>query len=160
MAHTVYKNKKNHQRIAHNLVWLPIAIIGFIVLLLGLTWFLHPEPWLIDRVPNEALIGTNFQKLFSASINRHLTLYLKVIYKSLGLCLIATSLVTLSYLNITRLGTRSSRKHMHTLFFLILAGVYYLIFTYLSLSPFKPILYILTLLYVVSVISSSFLKEE
>ena len=160
MVHTVYKNKKNHQRIVHNLAWLPIAIIGFIVLLLGLTWFLHPEPWLLDKAPNEALIGTSFQKLFSTSINRYLPTYFKLIYKSLGLCLMATSLVTLSYLNITRLGTRSSRKHLHTLFFLILAGVYYLIFTYLSLSPFKPILYILTLLYVVSVISSSFLKEE
>ena len=61
MAHTVYKNKENHQRIAHNLVWFPIAIIGFVVLLLGLTWFLHPEPWLLDRAPNEALIGTSFQ---------------------------------------------------------------------------------------------------
>ena len=160
MAHTVYKNKKNHQRIVHNLVWLPIAIIGFIVLLLGLTWFLHPEPWLLDKAPNEALIGTSFQKLFSISINRYLPTYFKLIYKSLGLCLMATSLVTLSYINITRLGTRSSRKHLHTLFFLILAGVYYLIFTYLSLSPFKPILYVLTLLYFLSVVSSLFLKEK
>jgi len=160
MAHTAYKNKKNHQRLAHNLVWLPVAIIGFIVLLLGLTWFLHPEPWLLDRAPKEALIGTSFQKLFSAPTNRYLPTYFKVIYKSLGLCLITTSLVTLSYLNITRLGTRSSRKHMHTLFFLILVGVYYLIFTYLSLSPFKPILHILTLLYSVSVVSSLFLKEK
>ena len=160
MVHSVYKNKKNHQRIAHNLVWLPIAIIGFIVLLLGLTLFLHPEPWLLDRAPNETLIGTSFQKLFSASINHYLPTYLKVIYKFLGLCLITTSFLILSYLNITRLGTRLSRKYLHTLFFLILAGVYYLISTYLSLSPFKPILYILTLLYSVSVISSLFLKEK
>ena len=160
MVHTVYKNKKNHQRIAHNLVWLPIAIIGFIVLLLGLTWFLHPKPWLLDRAPNEALIGTSFQKLFSSSINNHLHLYLKAIHKFLGLCLITISLLTLSYLNITRLGTRSSRKHLYALFFLIFLGTYYLIFTYLPSSPLKPILYILTLLYVVSVVSSLFLKEE
>ena len=160
MAHTVYKNKKNHQRIAHNLVWLPIAIIGFIVLLLGLTWFIHPEPWLLDRVLNEALIRTSFQKLFSASINRYLPTYFKVIYKFLGLCLIATGFVTLSYVNITRLGTRSSRKHLYTLFFLIFVGVYYLIFMYFSLSLFKPILHILTLLYFISVVSSLFLKEK
>ena len=160
MAHTVHRNKENRQRIVHNLVWLPMATIGLVVLLLGLTWFIHPEPWLLDRAPNEALIRTTFQNLFSASINRHLPLYLKVIYKFLGLCLIATSLLTLSYLNITRLGTRSSRKHLYALFFLILLGIYYLIFTYLQSSPLKPILYVLTLLYVFSVVSSVFLKEK
>ena len=61
-----------NQRTIHNLTWLPIFIVGIASVGLGGLWCLHPEPWLLDQLPNEILLRTKFSELFSANINVHL----------------------------------------------------------------------------------------
>tara|TARA_B100001250_G_scaffold234135_1_gene200998 strand:+ start:1871 stop:2119 length:249 start_codon:yes stop_codon:yes gene_type:complete len=80
------------QHIVHNFIWFPIFLIGLVTLALGLIWVFHPEPWLLDKAPNEALIQTTFKNLFSLEINKYLPSYLKVIYQFLGLWLITIGL--------------------------------------------------------------------
>ena len=56
------------KRIFHNVVWVSSFLIGFSSCLLGLTWLFHPEPWILDRVPNEEILGMSFKELFASNI--------------------------------------------------------------------------------------------
>ena len=62
----------------HNFTWIPLFLIGLGAVGLGLGWLIHPEPWMLDQPPNEALLQTSFQNLFAAKINVHLPEYLLV----------------------------------------------------------------------------------
>ena len=52
----------------HNLVWAPVSLIGLCTVLLGVGWLLYPEPWILDRAPNEFILKTSFKELFAADI--------------------------------------------------------------------------------------------
>ena len=58
------KNKKMDKRLAHNLTWFPIFLIGILAISLGAVWCVHDEPWLLDKPPNEVLLQTSFDILF------------------------------------------------------------------------------------------------
>jgi len=143
----------------HNLVLAPIFLISLVVIVMGAAWCIHPEPWLLDRPPNEALLQTSFNNLFSAKINIHLPAYLIVIYKFFGLWLISIGLLILAYTYVTRLGTTLARNIIHTVLFLILIAVYYLVFNFIPTSPFMPILFGFTVCLLCSRYYSKQLKE-
>ena len=147
------------KRKIHNLVWAPILLISAVVIVLGFTWCLHPEPWLLDRSPNEALLQTSFNKLFSAKVNTHLPDYLIVLYKFFGLWLISIGLLILAYTYVTRLGTTLARNVIHTVLILILVSVYYLVFNFIPTSPFIPILFGFTICLLCSRYYSKQLEE-
>ena len=87
-----------NQKTVHNLIWTPIFLIGIVSLAFGLIWIFHPEPWLIDQPANEALLQTSLGQIFSYSAN-----------KFFGLWLITIGLLVLSYVKITKLGTKQAR---------------------------------------------------
>ncbi|GIT32122.1 MAG: hypothetical protein Ct9H300mP2_2010 [Candidatus Neomarinimicrobiota bacterium] len=37
---------------------------------LGVGWLFYPEPWILDRAPNEFILKTSFKELFAADINK------------------------------------------------------------------------------------------
>ena len=98
-----------NQRTIHNLVWFPSFLTGVSALIFGLIWFWHPEPWLIDQSPNEILLQTTYEKLFSFELNRYLPSYLEVIYKFFGLWLITIGLLIITFVRVTKLGTKQAR---------------------------------------------------
>jgi len=138
------------QHIVHNFIWFPIFLIGLVTLALGLIWVFHPEPWLLDKAPNEALIQTTFKNLFSLEINKYLPSYLKVIYQFLGLWLITIGLLILAYVKVTRMATTQARNAMYFIMLITLFGIFYLVFTFLPTSPLIPMLYLLGLLLICS----------
>ena len=144
-----------NQKTVHNLVWTPIFLIGIVSLAFGLIWIFHPEPWLIDQPANEALLHTSFDELFSYSANKFLPSYLIVIYRFFGLWLITIGLLVLSFVKITKLGTKQARFSIHSTLFLTLLSMYYLIFKYLPTSPLIPTLYVFTLFLGLSIYFSS-----
>ena len=85
MAHLVYKVKIVNKRIAHNLTWIPIFLIGILTISLGAVWCIHEQPWLLDKSPNEVLLQTSFDVLLSEKINIGLPSYLTIVYRFLGL---------------------------------------------------------------------------
>ena len=133
------------RHIFHNLTWIPIFFVGIIAVILGITWLLHPEPWLLDKVPNEILLNTSFDVLFSKSINIKLPDYLLVIYRFFGLWLLSIGVLIIIYIYVTRLGTQTSRNSIFLVLTIILIGIYYLVLNYIPSSPLLPVLYILTL---------------
>ena len=143
------------QKTTHNFIWAPIFLIGAVSLVFGFFWVFHPEPWLIDQSPNEAILQTTFKNLFSYEVNKLLPSYLIVIYRFFGLSLITIGLLVLSYVKVTKLGTKQARFSIHSTLFLTLLSMYYLIFNYLPTSPLIPALYIFTLLLGLSIYFSS-----
>ena len=78
MAHLVYKVKIVNKRIAHNLTWIPIFLIGILTIFLGAAWCTHEEPWLLDKSPNEVLLQTSSDVLLLEKINIGLLSYLRI----------------------------------------------------------------------------------
>ncbi|MAV96133.1 MAG: hypothetical protein CMG06_03185 [Candidatus Marinimicrobia bacterium] len=148
-----------NQRTIHNLVWLPNFLIGVTALILGLIWFWHPEPWLIDRSPNEILLQTTYEKLFSFGPNKYLSSYLKVIYRFFGLWLITIGLLIITFVRVTKLGTKQARTSIHTIMIFVLILLYYLVFSFLETSPLLPSLYFFTLLLSISIYFSTLIRE-
>ena len=86
-----------NKRIAHNFTWGPIFIIGIIANILGVILCMHKEPWLLNQIPNEALLQTSFSILFSEKINIGLPLFLSMIYRFFGIWLLTIGSIIICY---------------------------------------------------------------
>ena len=147
------------KRTIHNLIWIPIVLIGLSALGLGLKWCFHPEPWLIDQRPNEALLQTSFNTLFLEKINAQLPTYLTVIYRFFGFWLTSIGLLIITYVKVTRMGTSFSRNVLLGVIFIILVGIYYLLLNFVPTSLFLPLVHILAILWITSTFFSMTLKK-
>ena len=110
---------------------------------LGVILCIHKEPWLLNQIPNEALLQTSFSILFSEKINIGLPLFLTTIYRFFGLWLLTTGSIIICYVYVTRLGTKSCSK-----FYLFCNNSYSCCnllsnFSYLPSSALLPILHFL-----------------
>ena len=159
MDHLVYKVKIVNKRIAHNLTWIPIFLIGILTISLGAVWCIHEQPWLLDKSPNEVLLQTSFDVLLSEKINIGLPSYLTIIYRFLGLCTLTIGSLIIGYVYVTRLGTKIARDCIFLILFVTLLGIYFLVLNYLPSSPLMPVLYFLTFCLFLSVFFSKHLPD-
>lgn len=148
-----------NNKIRHNLIWIPLFLIGMGLVGFGLGWLVHPEPWMLDQPPNEALLKTSFSKLFAADINTYLPDYLRVIYRFFGWWVISIGILIIIYVQVTRLGTVLSRISILGAMLFILIGVGYMVFHFIPTSPFKMILYLQAGLWFTSAYFSTQLKD-
>ena len=159
MARLVYKVKIVNKRIAHNLTWIPIFLIGILTISLGAVWCIHEQPWLLDKSPNEVLLQTSFDILLSEKINIGLPSYLTIVYKFLGLYMLTIGSLIIGYVYVTRLGTKIARNCIFLVLFITLLGIYFLVLNYLPSSPLMPVLYFLTFCLFLSVFFSKHLPD-
>jgi hypothetical protein len=118
---------------------IPLLIIGFIFIIMGLRWIFVDEPWMLDRVANEERLNMTFEKLFSSEINETLPGYLKQIYRFFGLWVSIIGLFIVSFLREKFIKDSDIRKSL-----LICTGltVYLaLIFAYIWI-PSSPFIYL------------------
>ena len=118
---------------------IPLLIIGFIFIIMGLRWIFVDEPWMLDRVANEERLNMTFDKLFSSEINETLPGYLKQIYRFFGLWVSIIGLFIVSFLKEKFIKDSDIRKSL-----LICTGltVYLaLIFAYIWI-PSSPFIYL------------------
>ena len=148
-----------NKRIAHNLTWFPIFLIGTIIICLGAILCIHKQPWLLDKLPNEVLLQTSFNTLFSKEINIGLSLYLMIIYRFLGLYMLTIGFLIIGHVYVTRLGTKTARNCIFVTLLFTLVGIYFLILNYLPSSPLMPVLYFLSLCLFLSVFFSKYLPD-
>ena len=59
-----------------------LVLISYSLIISGIRWMVSDEPWMLDQLPNEALLQTSFSNLFASHINTYLPEYLRVIYLS------------------------------------------------------------------------------
>ncbi len=142
------------KNIIHNLSWVPLFFFGVGTIYLGLRWLIHPEPWLLDKIPNEIILQKSFEELFQSEINYYLPDYLTVIYLFLGWCSVALGMLIIIYVHTTRMGTNKSRFNILAILLIILIGFYFLIFNYIPLTPFKKELYVMSFLWLMSAVFS------
>ena len=159
MAHLAYKVKIVNKRIAHNLTWIPVFLIGILTIFLGAVWFIHEQPWLLDKSPNEVLLQTSFDVLLSEKINIGLPSYLTIIYRFLGLYMLTIGSLIIGYVYVTRLGTKIARNCIFLILFVTLLGIYFLVLNYLPSSPLILVLYFLTLCLCLSIFFSKHLPD-
>ena len=159
MAHLVYKVKIVNKRIAHNLTWIPIFLIGILTIFLGAVWCTHKQPWLLDKSPNEVLLQTSFDVLLSEKINIGLSSYLTIVYRFLGLYMLTIGFLIIGYVYITRLGTKIARNCIFLILFIKLLVKYFLVVNYLPSSLLMPVLYFLTFCLFSSVFFSKYLPD-
>ena len=118
---------------------IPLLIIGFIFIIMGLRWIFVDEPWMLDRVANEERLNMTFEKLFSSEINETLPGYLKQIYRFFGLWVSIIGLFIVSFLKEKFIKDSDIRKSL-----LICTGltIYLaLIFAYIWI-PSSPFIYL------------------
>tara|TARA_Y100000590_G_scaffold159432_1_gene182897 strand:- start:14920 stop:15387 length:468 start_codon:yes stop_codon:yes gene_type:complete len=138
----------------HNLSWIPVFIIGLGAVGLGMGWFLHPEPWMLDQQPNEKLLKATFTELLTVEINRYLPDYLRVVYRFFGWWVISIGMLIMALVQVTRMGTALARNLILGILFIILIVLYYMVYNFLPTSPIKIAMHILTGLWFISAISS------
>ena len=148
-----------NQKHWHNLSWIPAFIIGLGTVGLGISWLSHPEPWILDQPPNEALLQTTFADLFTADINRHLPDYLRMIYRFFGWWVVSIGLLIMTFVKVTRMGTSLARNSILGILLIILIGIYYMVFNFIPTSPFKIAMHILAVLWFISAFASGRLEE-
>jgi hypothetical protein len=149
-----------NQKTIHNLTWIPLFLLGLGAAVLGLGWLFHPEPWMLDQPPNEAVLQTSFQSLFAADINVHLPEYLLVIYRFFGWWVLSIGLLIMTYVQVTRMGTALARNSILGVLLFMLMGVAYMVFNFIPLSPFKNVLYLQLIMWLTSAYFSTQLKGE
>tara|TARA_A100001388_G_C28702071_1_gene466728 strand:- start:86 stop:535 length:450 start_codon:yes stop_codon:yes gene_type:complete len=147
------------KRIAHNFTWGPLLIIGIIVNILGVALCIHKEPWLLNQMPNEALLQNSFNILFSEKINIGLPLFLTTIYRFFGLWLLTTGSIIICYVYVTRLGTKVARNSIFLILSVTLIAIYYLAFSYFPSSPLLPILHFSAICLASSIFCSKYLPD-
>ena len=148
-----------NQKHWHNLSWIPAFIIGLGAVGLGISWLSHPEPWILDQPPNEALLQTTFADLFTADINRHLPDYLRMIYRFFGWWVVSIGLLIMTFVKVTRMGTSLARNSILGILLIILIGIYYMVFNLIPTSQFKIAMHILAVLWFISAFASGRLEE-
>ena len=147
------------QKKIHNFTWIPLFLIGLSAVVLGLGWFIHPEPWILDQPPNEALLQISFHTLFADEINAHLPDYLLVIYRFFGWWVLSIGLLIMTYVQITRMGTALARNAILGVLLFIVIGVAYMVFNFIPLSPFKIVLYMQSVMWLTSAYFSTKLDD-
>jgi len=147
-----------NQKTYHNLAWIPLFLFGLGAVGLGVNWLMHPEPWLLDQPPNEALLNMSFGQLFEAEVNTNLPDYLRVIYRFFGWWVLSIGILTITFVQVTRMGTALARQSILGVLVIILIGASYMVYSFIPLSPFKTVLYIQWVLVFISFYGSKNLK--
>ena len=120
----------------YKLFRLPLLIIGFIFIIMGLRWIFVDEPWMLDRVANEERLNMTFQKLFSNEINDTLPGYLKQIYRFFGLWVSMIGLFIISFLKEKFIQDSDIRKSLLICTGLTVYSALILAYIWIPSSPF------------------------
>ena len=130
---------------------IPLLIIGYTMIVLGIRWMIVDEPWMLDQVANEERLNMTFDKLFNNEINNTLPGYLKQIYRFFGLW------VTIIGLFITSLSRISVSKDsiIRTVILFCVGVMCYsgliLVYIWIPSSPFLYLAYGMILLHLISI---------
>ena len=138
----------------HNLVWIPIAIIGLTAVLLSPGWMFSSEPWMLDKTANEALLDLSYDELFSQDVNRNLPDYLTLMYRFFGLWVFAVGSLILAFVLITKMGTSLARNTILPILGVVLIAVYCIEFRFIPSSHFVYLSHFHMLCFLISAVAS------
>ena len=129
----------------------PLCLIGLVMIVCGVRWLIHPEPWMLDEVANVERLGMTFDNLFEEEINTTLPDYLRQIYRFFGFWVLIIGLL-ISVLSQTIHNNNIGVQLLSIVGFMMLFGMY-LGYTFIPSSHFIPLMWGLFFCYIVSVYS-------
>ena len=151
----------------------PLCLIGIVMIICGCRWLIHPEPWLLDVDANLERLNSNcisalpnrdcydsFDEVFSESIST-LPDYLKQIYRFFGLWVLIIGLF-ISSLSLSNKAIKHNQiisKIIYIVGLMMLFGMY-LGYTLIPSSHFITLMWILLILYIISLYSYIKLKVK
>ena len=135
----------------------PLYFIGAVLIVCGVRWLIHPEPWMLDEVANVERLGMTFNDLFEQEINSTLPDYLRQIYRFFGLWVLIIGLL-LSSLSQNMLKNNIGNQLLSTVGFMLFFGMY-LGYTLIPSSHFIHLMWGLFICYIISLYSYIKLKK-
>ena len=138
----------------------PLCFIGIIMVILGIRWLIHPEPWMLDEVANVERLGMTFEELFDAEINKTLPGYLTQIYRFFGfwVLIVGALILNLSRQTIICNNKKISAIIIYTVGFMMIFGLY-LGYSLIPSSHFISLIWVLFIFYLISLYSYFKLKD-
>ena len=104
----------------------PLLSVGLIMIILGMRWIFHSEPWLLDEVANVERLQMTFNVLFADDINKTLPGYLKQIYQFFGLWVMIIGLFITNFSIPSRIIKPDIAVPLLSIFFfLVISGLYF-----------------------------------
>ena len=138
----------------------PLCFIGIIMVILGIRWLIHPEPWMLDEVANVERLGMSFEKLFENEINSTLPDYLRQIYRFIGFWVLMIGLFISS---LSRASVMMKQdvgfKLILIVGFMMMFGLY-LGYSLIPSSHFIQLIWVLIFLYLISLYSFIKLRKK
>ena len=83
-----------------------------------------------------------------------------MIYRFFGWWVVSIGLLLLTYVYVTRIGTRLARNAIHTMITIVLSGVYLMIFRFIPTTPFLYGIYSMTALLLLSLWASKQINQS
>ena len=135
----------------------PLYLIGIVMIICGVRWLIHPEPWMLDEVANVERLGMTFDDLFEQEINTTLPGYLRQIYRFFGFWVVIIGLFIFSLSN--NIIKNNTGTQLLSIIGLMMFFGMYLGYTFIPSSHFIQLMWGLFLCYIVSLYSYIKLKK-
>ena len=138
-------------KLLHNLTVIPFFILVITSFIMGFSWMLSSEPWMLDEYANTILLEESYKDLFAHPINENLPRYLTLLYRFFGLWVTTIGMLIMSFTIVTRLGTVMARNFIQSSFFITLIGISIIEYIFIPSSHFVYLTFVLWILWGVSV---------
>ena len=119
------------------------------MLVFGIRWLIHPEPWMLDEIANVERLGMTFEQLFKPVINATLPGYLQQIYRFFGFWVFIIGLMILSFSLPNSIIKRSIGNKIISIVGLMMAFGMYLGYALIPSSHFITLMWFLIGLYLI-----------
>lgn len=129
---------------------IPIILISVALCISGIRWMISSEPWMLDQVANEERLKMSFIELFLIEGNSNLSLYLTQIYRFLGLYVLGTGMIFLSFTSTKFFQIPLFRKRLLFVLGVLLFSNLILAYFWIPSSHFIYVIWIAICLYLFS----------
>jgi|TARA_B110000914_G_scaffold166190_1_gene146730 hypothetical protein len=132
------------------LLQIPLILISLTLVICGLRWLIHDEPWILDQLANEERLNMSFNDLFGIQGNQTLSAYLTQIYRFLGLYVLGIGVLLISFSSRKMLEIIIVRKRILIVLGTLLVSNLILAYSWIPNSHFIYVIWISIAFYCVS----------
>jgi hypothetical protein len=126
---------------------IPLILISTTLIICGVRWRTHDQPWILDQIANEERLNMSFDELFLINGNQTLSAYLTQIYRFLGLYVLGIGVLLISFSSKKLLQISIVRKRVLTVLGILLFSNLILAYVWIPSSHFIYVIWSTIVLY-------------
>ena len=126
---------------------IPLILISTTLIICGVRWLTHDQPWILDQIANEERLNMSFDELFLINGNQTLSAYLTQIYRFLGLYVLGIGVLLISFSSKKLLQISIVRKRVLTVLGILLFSNLILAYVWIPSSHFIYVIWSTIVLY-------------